>query len=74
MKKHFDLLHVVPPQSPHSFVRNSPLAAETGFVDVDKHTLRHNKYQNIWAVGDVANAPTAKTIAAIFSQVPVVVH
>jgi sulfide:quinone oxidoreductase len=69
---HFDLLHIVPPQRAHSFV--APLAADSGFVDVNKDTLRHNKYPNVFALGDVANLPTSKTAAAIFSQAPVVVH
>ena len=63
----FDLLHAVPPQTAHQFVRESPLAAATGFVDVDQWTLRHNKYPNVFALGDVANLPTAKTAAAIYS-------
>jgi eukaryotic sulfide quinone oxidoreductase len=68
----FDLLHVVPPQTAHQFVRESSLAAGNGFIDVDQHTLRHNKYGNVFALGDVANLPTAKTAAAIFAQAPVV--
>jgi sulfide:quinone oxidoreductase len=36
--------------------------------------LRHNKYENIFSLGDCANLPTAKTAAAAFSQVPVVVQ
>jgi len=72
--REFDLLHMVPPQTPHACVRRSNLVAETGFVDVDRYTLRHNKYNNVWSVGDVSNTPTAKTAAAIFRQVPVVVH
>uniref|UniRef100_A0A7S3CR54 Sulfide:quinone oxidoreductase, mitochondrial n=1 Tax=Strombidium rassoulzadegani TaxID=1082188 RepID=A0A7S3CR54_9SPIT len=70
----FDLLHVVPPQTSHQFVRESPLAAENGFLDVEQFTLRHNKFNNIWGLGDVCNLPTAKTAAAIFSQSPVVAH
>ena len=70
----FDLLHIVPPQTAHKFVRESPLAAATGFVDVNQNTLRHNKYPNVFSLGDVANLPTAKTAAAVFSQVPVVAH
>jgi len=70
----FDLLHIVPPQTAHKFVRESALAAGTGFVDVDQYTLRHNKYGNIFSLGDVANLPTAKTAAAVFAQAPVVTH
>lgn len=73
-KVDFDLLHVAPPQSAPKFVRGSPLAAENGWLDVDIKTLRHNKYPNIFGMGDVCNLPTAKTAAAVFVQAPVVAH
>ena len=65
---------MVPPQTAHQFVRESPLAAGNGFADVNKDTLRHNKYENVYALGDVANLPTAKTAAAVYAQAPVVTH
>lgn len=70
----YDFLHVVPPQSAPEFISNSKLAAANGFVDVNQNTLRHNKYPNVFAIGDCANLPTAKTAAGIFSQAPVLVH
>lgn len=45
-----------------------------GWIDVDKHTLQHLRYPNIFSLGDVANLPTAKTGAAIRKQMPVVVE
>ena len=72
----FDMLHTAPPQSAPDFVKNSPLAVADnplGWVDVHKHTLQHNKYPNVFALGDVANLPTAKTGAAVRKQAPVVV-
>ena len=68
----FDMLHVVPPQRAPEFVRSSPLAAESGFVDVDPATLRHMKYANIFSLGDACSAPNAKTMAAVRKQAPVV--
>ena len=50
------------------------LVNESGWLDVDHHSLQHNKYSNIFGVGDVAALPTAKTGAAIRKQVPVVVE
>lgn len=71
----FDLMHLVPPMSAHKFIReNEELASESGFVDVDKHTMNHKKYPNIFALGDAADLPTAKTAQAVFSQAPVVSH
>ncbi len=71
---HFDMLHVVPPQSAPDFIRNSPLANVAGWVDVDQYTLQHKTWKNIYALGDSAGLPTAKTGAAIRKQVPVVVN
>lgn len=68
----FDILHVVPPQSPPNFIQVSPLVDENGWVDVDQSTLQHKKYPNIYSLGDVMNAPNAKTAAAARMQAPVV--
>ncbi len=68
----FDMLHVVPPQTAPDFIRVSPLADAAGWVDVDQATLRHKTYENIWSLGDVMNAPNAKTAAAARVQAPVV--
>jgi sulfide:quinone oxidoreductase len=49
------------------------LANENGWLDVNINTLQHNKYPNIFGLGDVAALPTAKTGAAIRKQAPVVI-
>jgi sulfide:quinone oxidoreductase len=72
--REFDLLHVVPPQKAPDFVRVSPLADAAGWVDVDPATLRHKKFANVFALGDVGNMPNAKTAAAARKQAPVVAH
>lgn len=72
IEQEFDMLHVVPPQCAPDFIRSSPLAAESGFVDVDQTTLRHSKYSNIFSFGDACSAPNAKTMAAARKQAPVV--
>ncbi len=68
----FDMIHVVPPQVAPDFVRVSPLADASGWVDVDQATLRHKTYENVWSLGDVMNAPNAKTAAAARMQAPIV--
>ncbi|MEX0964881.1 MAG: TIGR01244 family sulfur transferase [Pseudohongiellaceae bacterium] len=68
----FDMLHVCPGQSAPEFVASSQLADDSGWLDVDQFTLRHNKFANVWGLGDVMNAPNAKTMAAVRKQVPVV--
>ncbi len=72
--REFDLLHVVPPQKAPDFVRVSPLADAAGWIDVDMASLRHKTFANIFALGDAANTPNAKTAAAARKQAPVVAH
>jgi sulfide:quinone oxidoreductase len=69
--EHYDMIHVVPPMSAPDFISNSPLAAETGWVSVDKYTTQHTKYANVFSLGDCSNLPTSKTGAAIRKQAPV---
>lgn len=68
----FDMMHVCPPQVAPDFIRVSPLADAAGWIDVDQATLRHKTYENIWSLGDVMNAPNAKTAAAARVQAPTV--
>jgi len=68
----FDMMHVCPPQVAPDFIRVSPLADAAGWVDVDQATLRHKTFDNVWSLGDVMNAPNAKTAAAARIQAPVV--
>ncbi|MEO9862557.1 TIGR01244 family sulfur transferase [Yoonia sp.] len=68
----FDMMHVCPPQTAPDFIRVSPLADAAGWVDVDQSTLRHKTFDNIWSLGDVMNAPNAKTAAAARIQAPIV--
>lgn len=70
----FDILHITPPQGPPDFIKNSPLANTAGWVDVDKGTLQHVRYPNIFSLGDASSLPTSKTGAAIRKQTPVMVN
>lgn len=68
----FDMLHVCPPQKAPEFVANSVLADAAGWLDVDQFTLQQKQFANVWGLGDVTNAPNAKTMAAVRKQAPVV--
>jgi len=73
----YDMLHVAPPMSAPDCIRNSPLAVDgdpLGWVDIDKETLQHNRYKNIFSLGDVANAGDTKTGGAVRKQAPVLVN
>jgi sulfide:quinone oxidoreductase len=74
----YDMLHLAPPQSAPDFIKHSPFAHQEGpskgWMNVDKGTLQHPTYKNVFGLGDVAALPTAKTGAAIRKQAPVVVE
>ncbi|MFN4102712.1 MAG: FAD/NAD(P)-binding oxidoreductase [Tepidimonas sp.] len=75
----YDFIHVVPPMRAPEVVRNSPLPWQDGpfaresWLEVDRETLRHNRYANVFGVGDIAGVPKGKTAASVKWQVPVAV-
>jgi sulfide:quinone oxidoreductase len=75
----YDFINVIPPQRAPESVRNSPLPWQEGgwkndgWMEVDRGTLRHKRFANVFAVGDVAGVPKGKTAASVKWQVPVVV-
>jgi sulfide:quinone oxidoreductase len=73
----FDICHTVPPQSAPDFIKKSPLSDTNnllGYVEIDKNTMQHSRFKNIFSLGDCTNAPYSKTGAAIRKQAPVVVE
>lgn len=59
------MLHISPPMSTPDFLRESKtLVDQAGFLNVNKETMQHTVYPNIFGVGDCTNAPTSKTAAA----------
>jgi sulfide:quinone oxidoreductase len=69
----YRLLHVVPPMAPPEAVATSPLAGPGGYVEVDRFSLHHPRFANVFALGDVGGMPNSKTAAAVRAQAPVVV-
>ncbi|MFD1661285.1 FAD-dependent oxidoreductase [Streptomyces caeni] len=71
----YAMVHAVPPMSAPDWVKASPLSDGTpvGYISVDKHSLQHTRYKNVFALGDAANLPTARTGAAVRKQAPTVV-
>ena len=73
----YDYIHVIPPQRAPDVIRQSGLSwadkwTDQGWVECDMATLRHLRYPEIWALGDVAGVPKGKTAASVKWQVPVV--
>jgi hypothetical protein len=72
-EERFDFLHAIPHLGAPEYLIGSPVSNPAGFVEVDA-TMRHKKYNNIWAIGDCVALPNAKTAAAAYSEAPVLVH
>ncbi len=73
----YDYLHVIPPQRAPAIIREAGLSwadkwTDQGWAEVDDRTLRHRRYPDIFALGDVAGVPKGKTAASVKWQVPVV--
>lgn len=73
----WDYLHVIPPQRAPEVIRSSGLGwgdrwVDQGWVEVDQQTLRHPRFPEVFALGDVAGVPKGKTAASVKWQVPVV--
>ncbi|WP_350561013.1 FAD/NAD(P)-binding oxidoreductase [Psychrobacter sp. CAL346-MNA-CIBAN-0220] len=71
-RQDYDFIHVVPPMFAVDSVLNSPLANEKGWLDVDKYTLQHKRYDNIFGAGDINGTPKGKTAATIKISAPIV--
>lgn len=72
----YDMLHAVPQQSAPDWIKSSALSTgdTAGYVDIDKHTMQHVRYPNVFSLGDAGSSPNSKTGAAIRKQAPVVVE
>ena len=74
----YDFIHVVPPMRAVDAVKNSDLAwqdgpmAAGGWLEVDKSTLQHRRYQNVFGLGDTNGTPRGKTAATIKKSAPIV--
>ena len=67
--ENYDFLHVTPPQRPVKALREDCNDITVGgFVNVDKYSMQHIKFDNIFSLGDCSNIPTSKTAAAVAAQ------
>jgi len=73
----YDFIHVVPPMSAPRALVESPLAwqdgAFKGWLEVDRATMRHRRYPNVFGLGDVNGVPKGKTAASVKWQAPVAI-
>ena len=79
-EKPYDFIHVVPPQRAPDAVKTSALAwqegpfAAGGWLEVDRKTLQHRRFPNVFGVGDINGTPRGKTAATVKKSAPIVAH
>jgi len=56
----FDVLAIVPVNMGSDAIERSGMGDDLGFIPTDKYTLRSEKYENIFVLGDASNIPTSK--------------
>ncbi|MFN4100728.1 MAG: FAD/NAD(P)-binding oxidoreductase [Pararhodobacter sp.] len=73
----YDFINVVPPQRAPQVIRASGLSwgdrwTDQGWIEVDRQTLRHLRYANIFGIGDINGVPKGKTAASVKWHLPVI--
>lgn len=56
----YDLLISIPTNMGAEVIERSGMGDELNFVPTDKHTLRADKWENVWIIGDAGNVPASK--------------
>ncbi len=76
VRRRYDLLHAVPHARTPAPLREGPLTRDGigGQLEIDRETLQHPRFPNVFGVGDCAATGAAKTAATIRKQAPVVVQ
>ena len=74
IEKEFNAASINPPSKPHDFILKSGLADANGLIDVNKYTLQHKKYENVFAFGDAISGDTTRTYVGAQAQNPIVKH
>jgi sulfide:quinone oxidoreductase len=69
----YDFLHITPAQLAPREIGESDLGSAKGWVPVNKETLQHIRYENVFSLGDVAQVPMGKTGGSIRKQYKVLV-
>lgn len=80
VERPYDFLHVVPPMRAPDAIKGSDLGwkegpfAAGGWLEVDKGTLQHRRYPNVFGIGDINGTPRGKTAATVKKSAPLVAH
>ncbi|MFA6189588.1 MAG: FAD/NAD(P)-binding oxidoreductase [Sulfuricurvum sp.] len=77
VKLEYDFIHITPPMHAVDAVANSQLGWQKGtaqgWLEVDRETLQHRRYKNVFGIGDVCGIPIGKTGGSARHQGPIVV-
>ena len=72
----YDFIHIVPPMAAAESVANSALAwqrgSAQGWLEVDRETLQHCRYANVFGIGDICGIPKGKTGGSTRHHAPIV--
>lgn len=73
----YDFIHISPPVTAVDAVAGSQLGWQKGtakgWLEVDRETLQHRRYKNVFGIGDVCGIPIGKTGGSARHQGPIVV-
>lgn len=73
----YDFIHISPPTAAVDAVADSMLGWQKGnaqgWLEVDRETLQHRRYKNVFGIGDVCGIPIGKTGGTARHQAPIVV-
>jgi len=70
----YDFLHIAPANIAPREIAESDLGSAKGWVPVNKETLQHIRYENVFSLGDVAQLPMAKTGGSVRKEYKVLVE
>jgi len=69
----YDFLHITPAAVAPREVGESDIGSAKGWVPVNKETLQHVKFNNVFSIGDIAQVPMGKTGGSVRKQYKVLV-
>jgi len=77
VKLEYDYIHIVPPMGAHEPLAKSKLSwskgNSKGELEVDRETLQHRRYKNVFGIGDICAVPFGKTGGSARHHGPIMV-
>lgn len=67
----FDVLVTIPTNMGDEAIARSEMGDELNFIPTDKHTLKADKYDNIFVIGDATNLPSSKAGSVVHFEAEV---